>query len=357
LQLAPTPEDKKMLLTSFDNAFKGRSLGVIPGELREAIAGAGGQSLALELRTGKSTRVTEALQLAEDHSAPVEKRSAILSAFGDVPYPAAIPVLLRIATTSKGGQVSVQKTAVTALQRYDEPGIADALISALPAFSQELRLAALNVLSSRPAWAVALVDSVKRAQIPARIIAPEIVDKLRATDSVAQTANEVFGPKIVLEKKALDAKLKALASNIQEGSGNPFEGQKQFMVACSGCHRLFGQGGQIGPDLTSYKRDDLDAMLMNVVNPSGEIREGYETVVIDTKDGRELSGFLSERYEDAIVLRELDGTSTRIAQKEIVSFKSAGRSLMPEGLLDGFEDQQIRDLFAYLRSSQPLVKQ
>ena len=98
-------------------------------------------------------------------------------------------------------------------------------------------------------------------------------------------------------------------------------------------------------------------MLMSIVNPSGEVREGFENVIIETKDGRNLSGFLAERYDDAVVLRGLDGETTLIKKSEIERTRSAGASLMPEGLLDGFEDQQMRDLFAYLRSTQPLVKQ
>jgi putative heme-binding domain-containing protein len=201
-----------------------------------------------------------------------------------------------------------------------------------------------------------LIAAVQHATLSARAIPGEIVDKLRANPSLTANVNEVFGPAPAFDKAALEAKLKTLESTIQSGSGNPFEGQKNFTLACSTCHTLFGQGGKIGPDLTSYKRDDLETMLMNVVNPSGEIREGYETVVIDTKDGRSLSGFLAERYDDAIVLRELDGTNTRIPQSQIAALKSAGRSLMPDGLLDGFNDQQIRDLFAYLRIGQPLTK-
>jgi putative heme-binding domain-containing protein len=69
-----------------------------------------------------------------------------------------------------------------------------------------------------------------------------------------------------------------------------------------------------------------------------------------------LSGFLAERYEDAVVLRGLDGESTVVKKEEMVKTRAAGASLMPEGLLDGMEEQQIRDLFAYLRSTQPLVR-
>jgi putative heme-binding domain-containing protein len=185
----------------------------------------------------------------------------------------------------------------------------------------------------------------------------EIVEKLRADESLASAVEQAFGPKPTLDKAALEARIHALAATIQSGVGSPFEGQKNFQLACATCHRLFGEGGQIGPDLTTYKRDDLDTMLLNIVNPSAEIREGYENMTVETKDGRSLSGFLAEKYDDAIVLRDLAGQTTLIPKKEMVSMKAAGRSIMPEGLLDAFDEQQLRDLFAYLRSTQPLVKQ
>jgi putative heme-binding domain-containing protein len=79
-------------------------------------------------------------------------------------------------------------------------------------------------------------------------------------------------------------------------------------------------------------------------------------MLVETRDGRSLSGFLAEKYDEAIVLRDLAGERTLIAKTDLISMKSAGRSLMPEGLLDAFDEQQLRDLFAYLRSTQPLVK-
>jgi putative heme-binding domain-containing protein len=117
---------------------------------------------------------------------------------------------------------------------------------------------------------------------------------------------------------------------------------------------LFGQGGQIGPDLTAYKRDDLQAMLVNVVNPSAEIREGFENFLVATADGRQLTGFIADRDNRVIVLRGVDGQSITVSQDEIEDMRAIPRSVMPEGVLDPFSDQQIRDLFAYLRSTQPL---
>ena len=96
-------------------------------------------------------------------------------------------------------------------------------------------------------------------------------------------------------------------------------------------------------------------MLANIGNPSAEIREGYEYNLIQTSDGRSLSGFLAEKNDQFVVLRGLDGQNVAIDRKAVVKIEPAGLSLMPEGLLDGKSDQQVRDLFAYLCSSQPLV--
>lgn len=118
---------------------------------------------------------------------------------------------------------------------------------------------------------------------------------------------------------------------------------------------MFGDGGQIGPDLTGFKRDDVTNMLTNIVNPSAEIREGFETYVAVTGDGRVLSGFLADKDNRMIVLRGIDGQSVSLEQDDLEEFQRERRSLMPEGLLQKMTDQEIRDLFAYLRSSQPLA--
>ena len=97
-------------------------------------------------------------------------------------------------------------------------------------------------------------------------------------------------------------------------------------------------------------------MLVSIVAPNAEIREGYENVMISTKDGRTLGGFLADKDAKIVVLRGFDGQDVTIAQEEIREMKSAGRSLMPDGLLDGLSDDQIRDFFAYLRIPQPISK-
>ena len=95
-------------------------------------------------------------------------------------------------------------------------------------------------------------------------------------------------------------------------------------------------------------------MLLNIVNPSAEVREGYENFLLTTKDGRTAVGFLVEQDNRSVVLRGLDGQDISVERKNIQSMKAQGVSLMPAGLLSGYSDDQVLDLMAYLRSTQPL---
>ena len=73
-----------------------------------------------------------------------------------------------------------------------------------------------------------------------------------------------------------------------------------------------------------------------------------------TAAGRLLLGFVTEQNEQIVVLRGADGQSTVIEKGSIEDMRVVPQSLMPEGILNDFSEQQVRDLFAYLRIGQPL---
>ena len=116
---------------------------------------------------------------------------------------------------------------------------------------------------------------------------------------------------------------------------------------------MFGKGGKVGPDLTSYQRSDLDTMLLSIAAPSAEIREGYENTVVTAKDGAIHTGFLADQDQNVLVLRDVAGNTTAIQKTDIANTQVLPISIMPEGLLTGLDEQQLRDLFAYLRSTTP----
>lgn len=356
LELAPDDEAAKRLLSGFEEAFKGRPLRNLPSELTEALARSNGDSIALGVRRGNSNAVQSALAVIQNRSAKLQNRLQYVQILGEVNAPGSVPSLLKLIGAGESGEL--ERAALVALQRYDTPDIGAHVAQKFGTFDANAQMAALNLLAGRPGWARELIRAIQSNRIDETQIPQDIVYKLRrhSSDELASAVNEIWGKEKSPTTAEMQAAIDRLDEAIRAGLGNPYEGQKLFAGLCGACHQLFGQGGQIGPDLTTYRRDDLESMLLSVVHPNAEIREGYENYLITTKDDRAVSGFLVERDDNVVVVRGIDGINIPLPKGEIAEMKAAGLSLMPEGLLEGLNEQQVRDLFAYLRSTQPLPR-
>ena len=361
--LSPDPDSSRRLMAGFEAAYRGRSLSGLPDELVTAMARHGVGSPAFALRQGDPKAVQRALQVVIDETAPRDEKLAFLGVMGEVRVPGAVPALGK-AYRGVVQDDGLRRAILGALQNYDDPTIATIVLSAYPALGPEGRTAAQTLLASRPSWSRAFVAAILQTPsewpappIPPKSIPPGIVRKLKQhRDPELQTSLKTLWPDTGKPTSAeMDAQIRKRTDLIVGGTGDPYNGRTLFQGTCGGCHRLFGQGAQVGPDLTVYNRADIESMLLAIVNPSAEIREGFENFSVETRDGRSLSGFLVEQDARTVVLRGLDNQNVVLSRAEIAELQPAGMSLMPEGLLDALDDQQTRDLFAYLRSTQPLV--
>ena len=83
-------------------------------------------------------------------------------------------------------------------------------------------------------------------------------------------------------------------------------------------------------------------MLTSILDPNAEIREGFVNYNVTTKDRRSLGGFLTDNDPAVVTLRGFDGQDVRVPREQIADMKAERRSLMPEGLLDGLSDAELR---------------
>ena len=129
-----------------------------------------------------------------------------------------------------------------------------------------------------------------------------------------------------------EARIDAIEQIVRQGQGDPLRGRELFRgkATCTKCHRLFAEGGDVGPDLTSFNRSSLRRMLLAIVHPSAEIREGFGSFTVITDDGRVLSGLKIEQNDNLLVLRGTDGQDQVIPTREIDEIISNQQSLMPE---------------------------
>ncbi len=354
LRLSPSAEGAKRLLAGFEQAYTGRPLVNLPRELIEAMAARGGGSLALRVRQGNADAVTEALKLAANARGNKAQRLQLIPILGEIREKQAVPVLLGV--LDQPGD-DLRQAALTALLTFNDAAIGAGVVKRYNDFSADVRAAAQTLLASRGPWALQLLEAIDAGQIKAESVPEAVVRRilLHRNDRLATLAKKHFGEVKGATTAQMRQEIDRLARVIRVGQGSPYPGKKLFLDNCGKCHQLFGKGGSIGPDLTGYKRDDLDNMLLHIVNPSAEIREGFENFLVVTEDGRALNGFLAEKDDKIVVLRGVDGQSIVIPRDKIEEMRAIAQSLMPEGLLKPLNDQQVRDLFAYLRSTQPLA--
>jgi putative heme-binding domain-containing protein len=355
LALAPGPDHVQRLMAGFEAAYAGRSLAGLPPELVDALGRYSKQSLALGLRQGKADALKAALRVLADERADRAKQLQILQILGEVRRPSCVPVVLRLACHSSDNALRI--AALSALACYDDPAIATEVLTACANASDDVVAAAQTLLVARRNWAVQFLGAIEARRIDPHSVPREVAERLLllGDSQINARTTSLFGPLGPATSAELGARIDQLAAVIRSGSGVPKPGKSIFEQHCAVCHTLFGRGGQVGPDLTTYRRDDLETMLRNIVNPSAEIREGYPTSIVAMSDGRVLSGVLVEEDKNVVVLRGADGAQLTLARADIDTMRTDAKSVMPEGLLQGLTDQQVRDLFAYLRITQPLI--
>ena len=380
LENAPSDDDAQRLLSGLEDAFRGRSLANVPDDLTLQITRWGGGSLALRVRQRQSPAVEEALRTISDPQGDPQQRLQLIKLCGELALPGGDQALLRALGTESGGRPAgpsdaspaaaeagqvaepaeamreIRLAAITALRNYPSDEIAQAIVARYPAWSRPEQLVAQGVLVSRASWMRHLLQAIEDRQVdPLSMTLETLRNSLLLHDNAIQTMVAArWGDIAAATTEEMQAKITRVSHMVSSHTGDPYGGQRLFREHCGKCHRLFAEGGEIGPDLTTYRRVDVDNLALNIINPSAEIREGFENHLLITVDGRVLTGLLVDRDSQVVTLRTADGQTQVIDRDQIDELRVLGRSLMPEQLLDAMSEQQLRDLFAYLRSTQPL---
>lgn len=120
---------------------------------------------------------------------------------------------------------------------------------------------------------------------------------------------------------------------------------------CVKCHKVQGNGGLVGPDLTSYAAGRTpEAMIQSVLNPSAEVAPQFAPWIIELKDGRTLEGMIVEENSGKITIGRADGSTEAVASSDVVARSPTSGSVMLPGLVDQMTLKEFRDLTGYLRS-------
>jgi putative membrane-bound dehydrogenase-like protein len=293
------------------------------------------------------------LAVLKDPAAPIERRRQILTAFARDAYAAALPVVLSLLD-----EPAVRRDAIRALASFDDPQVAATLINRYAKLPTAEKSEVVSALSARRSTANALVAELKKNTIPKTDVTA--FDARQLYRVLGPSFVEFWGPitQLASDKQAEMAKYKTMLTDAVLAKANTGHGRAVFERSCVACHMLYGAGGIVGPDLTGSNRANLDYILAQIINPSEVMQESYQLVIVTTRDGRTLSGTVAAEDNQQLTLR-LIGQDSIVTKSEILSREKSPISMMPEGLLKTLKDDEVRDLIAYLRTTQqvPLEKQ
>ena len=225
-----------------------------------------------------------------------------------------------------------------------------------PDWPPALRARAIDVLAARPATAGRLIEAIERGLVPPNDVKPAQALQLAQLGDPALTERleRVWGRVPAANSEEKRQRIAEVRGMLPEGDkGNPQRGRAVFQKHCAVCHKLFGEGETIGPDLTGAERNNLEFLLASVVDPSALVRKEYQAQTVALSDGRVLTGLVLEENDAALTLIDSQREKTVVSKADIDEVRPAPTSLMPDGLLDALSEDEIRDLFRYLQSSGP----
>lgn len=247
--------------------------------------------------------------------------------------------------------------ARSALAAYDDASIPKALLQPWPGRSQEQQAATVDTLITRPAYAHALLDIIKAGRAPASVITPYQARAILSlkNEDLTKKLTAVWGElrDTPEAKKAEMEKWTALLTPAALAKGDAAKGKLIFTGTCAACHKLYGEGGMLGPDLTGGDRHKLTFLLENILDPSAIVPADYRMSIFKLKDGRTITGVIPEQNQKTLTV-QTPAERLVIERSEIADLQQLSMSLMPEGLLTAIGAEQVIHLMAYLQSTGPV---
>jgi len=311
-------------------------------------------ALALGLIFDDPQATIEVRKTARSDKAPVAERVAAIEALIDK-RPDDLVTLLQELLKDE----AVRFWAIRGLATVPDAITPKLLILRYPVLTPEERREMVATLSSRKEFALELLDAVESKKVPRSDISAyaarqmyalgdrELADRLRAVWGEVHDSPR--------QKQEQLARYKKLLTPAYLKNADPNNGRLVYSKTCQNCHKLFGEGGAIGPDLTGSNRSNLDYLLSNIIDPSAEVGRDYKMSTVTTADMRVITGIIVERTSARVVVQTATERVT-VPAEDVEAIKDSALSTMPDGQLDALTREQVRDLIAYVsgKSQVPL---
>lgn len=284
---------------------------------------------------------------------PIEERTRCLAILTQKPTGELLPIVLELLA-----EPTMRRAAIKALGRFDAEAVYVKLLQLYATATPDEKQDILATLTARTRYARALLDALDAKLIPADdVLAPTVVTlRQQPQVDIKKRVTQRWGTGAT--PAALKERIARLQNQLTPATlrqADVKNGRLLFDKHCATCHKLFGEGTAIGPELTGAQRMNLDYLLENIVTPNAIVPQDYRATTFVLHSGRVLTGMITQHQGEQLTIQTATEKVT-IAKGDIESQQQTDKSLMPEGLLDTLKPSEIRDLFGYLSSPQQVAK-
>ena len=305
--------------------------------------------IRIAARTGRPGAVARARALLADTNTKPELRLNMIQLLGELGDASDADRLLKLVGDAPE---SLQLAALDALPSFDLPELAAELVRRYARLGDRVKARVRQALLSRKVWTRTILREVDSGHLPATDFSVEQLRPvaLHEDKELNELVRKHWGRMSGGTAEEKLAEMRRLNNDLNAGPGDLVRGHEIFTRVCGGCHSLFGEGGKIGPDLTTANRADREFLLGSIVDPSAAIRKEFLAYEVETKDGRILSGVITDQAGGNLTLGIVTGERVVIPQAQVLSLRESAVSAMPEGLVKPLKPQELRDLFSFLQS-------
>lgn len=243
---------------------------------------------------------------------------------------------------------AVRVQAIARVAPFADEAVWQALLEQFPASSPPLRNAIAGAVLTQPPAIRLLLD-----ELEANRIKPQELGRLEANrllqhsqEEIKRRAAEIFSSVNPAERQEALRRYQAAL----ELPGDGERGRAVFGKNCASCHRIDGLGVDVAPDIADSRVKTPQQILTDILQPNLAIDGNYIGYVVQTADGRTLTGILTGETASGITLKIPEGETITLQRDEVELIRSTGVSLMPDGLEQNISIQEMADLIYFIKN-------
>ena len=286
-------------------------------------------------------------RVAVDAKSPEDDRLVAIRVLRHGDFDSSAKTLVKLFSINES--LEVQLATIQSLAGFNDPEVGKLLVQHWQELSPRARNEAVESLFRDERRLDALLNGLEKKIIrPVELPLPrQQALRKQKNQSLRQRAEKLFASVTPPNRREVLEKYQA----VFKLTGDAQRGGQVFAKSCAACHRLGKEGKSVGPDLVMVQKQSPEQLLIAILDPNREVDRQYLNYVVITKNGRTLSGIIVAETANSLTLRRGEGVEDTLLRADIDELTSSGQSLMPEGLEQQIDAQQMADVMRFLLPS------